>query len=54
MKYDIGLSVTLIDVYRGYRCATVVGYDYSPAVRYTVELSSGLQLSVYEDELEEA
>lgn len=54
MKYDIGQSVTLIDGYRGYHTATVVDYEYGHALRCIIEFSSGLQLSVYEDELEEA
>lgn len=54
MKFNIGDTVYYVTGYRGYHAATVVGYEYGPAVRYTVELSSGLQLSVYEDELEEA
>lgn len=54
MKYDIGQSVTLVEGYRGYHAATVVDYEYGHAFRYIIELSSGLQLSVYEDELEEA
>lgn len=54
MKFNIGDTVYYVTGYRGYHAATVVDYEYGPAVRYTVELSSGLQLSVYEDELEEA
>lgn len=54
MKYAIGQSVIFPEGYRGYRCATVVDYEYGPAVRYVIEFSSGLQLSVYEDQLEEA
>ena len=50
MKYDIGQSVRYIPGYRGYFAATVVDYDYS--MSYIIEFSSGLQISVWEDELE--
>lgn len=52
MKFTIGQSVRYIPGYRGYFAATVVDYDYGAATRYIIEFSSGLQISVYEDELE--
>ena len=54
MKFNIGVTVYYVTGYRGYHAATVVNYEYGPAVRYIIELSSGRQISVYEDELEEA
>lgn len=54
MKYDIGQSVRYIPGYRGYFAATVVDYDYGAATSYIIEFSSGLQISVWEDELEAA
>lgn len=54
MKYDIGQSVNLVEGYRGYHAATVVDYEYGHVFRYIIEFSSGRQISVYEDELEEA
>lgn len=54
MKYDIGQDVRYIPGYRGYHAATVVDYEHGPAVRYVIEFTSGRQISVYEDELEDA
>lgn len=52
MKCNIGEQVELSAGYRGYSSATLVGYEYGPTIRYVIEFSSGLHLSVYEDELE--
>lgn len=54
MKFNIGDTVYYVTGYRGYHAATVVDYEYGHALRCIIEFSSGLQLSVYEDELEEA
>lgn len=52
MKYAIGQRVRYVPGYRGYFAATVVDYDYGAGTSYIIEFSSGLQISVWEDELE--
>lgn len=54
MKYDIGDTVYYVTGFRGYHAATVVDYEYGHALRYIIEFSSGRQISVCEDELEDA
>jgi hypothetical protein len=49
-KYRIGDRVHLDIPYLGYRNAEVVGYDYP---RLIIQFSSGLEISVREDEVSE-
>lgn len=51
MKYIIGDSARLVTPYRGYSWVTIIGYERSDS--YCVELTSGLELVVREDELED-
>ena len=48
--YEIGDSVELLLPYRGYRYATVVNFDGNKII---IQLDSGLEISVYADELKE-
>lgn len=50
MKYVIGDSARLMRPYRGYSWVTIIGYECDA---YCVELTSGLELVVREDELED-
>lgn len=50
MKYVIGDSARLVTPYLGYSWVTIIGYECD---RYCVELTSGLELVVQEDELED-
>ena len=50
MKYAIGVSARLVTPYRGYSWVTIIGYEGDG---YCVELTSGLELVVREDELED-
>lgn len=54
MKFNIGDNVEYVTGYRGYHAAVVVEHECGHVVRHIIEFSSGLQISVYEDELEEA
>lgn len=49
MKFSIGQQVTLNKPYKGYRNAEIVGYEFP---QYQIRLSSGLEINVYEDELQ--
>jgi hypothetical protein len=49
-KYEIGDSAYLKEPYLGYRHVEIVGFEDE---RLTVRISSGLEFTVYEDELEE-
>lgn len=49
--YAIGDSVRYIPGYRGYFNAIIVAAD--PSTSWIIEFSSGLQISAWEDELEE-
>ena len=50
MRYVIGDSARLVTPYRGYSWVTIIGYEGDG---YCVELTSGLELVVREDELED-
>ncbi len=50
-EYRIGDRVRYIPGYKGYFAAEVVGFSFPYII---IELSSGLQISCYEDELEDA
>ena len=50
MKYVIGDSALLMTPYRGYSWVTIIGYEGDG---YCVELTSGLEIVVREDELED-
>ena len=50
MRYVIGDSARLVTPYRGYSWVTILGYEGDG---YCVELTSGLELLVREDELED-
>ena len=50
MRYLIGDSARLVTPYRGYSWVTIIGYEGDG---YCVELTSGLEIVVREDELEE-
>ena len=48
--FEVGDKVHLIEPFKGYRCVEVIGFD---GVRIIVKTSSGYELTIYEDELEE-
>jgi len=48
--YEIGDKTFLKEPYKGYRYVEIVGYEGTMLV---VQITSGLELYVYEDELEE-
>ena len=50
MRYVIGDSARLVTPYRGYSWVTIIGYEGDG---YCVELTSGLEIVVWEDELED-
>ena len=50
LKYEIGDSAYLKETYLGYRYVEIVGFD---GERLIVRITSGLEFTVYEDELEE-
>ena len=50
MRYVIGDSARLVTPYRGYSWVTIIGYEGDG---YCVELTSGLEIVVREDELED-
>ena len=50
MGYVIGDSARLVTPYRGYSWVTIIGYEGDG---YCVELTSGLEIVVREDELED-
>ncbi len=49
MKFSIGMQVTLQTPYKGYRNAEIIGYEFP---QYQIRLSNGLEISVYEDEIQ--
>ena len=49
MKFSVGQQVALHTPYKGYRNAEIIGYEYP---RYQIRLSNGLEISVYEDEIQ--
>ena len=50
MRYVIGDGARLVTPYRGYSWVTIIGYEGDG---YCVELTSGLEIVVREDELED-
>jgi hypothetical protein len=49
--FSIGDQVRYIPGFKGYFAAEVVGFD---GLRLVIEFSSGMQITCWEDELEEA
>jgi len=47
--FKVGDSVRLLTHYRGYYIGTLISYHFP---YWTVELSSGLEICLYEDEFE--
>jgi len=50
-EHEIGDTGYLKEPYLGYRYFEVVGFEYATG-KIEIELSSGLQITVYEDEIE--